>query len=698
MEFLKIWEILVRRKWLIVSIILLFFLISVIGTHLAIPVYKSPTKVLIQTPEALTSLKSNLGIQSSSAMATSITNTYDTDIALAQIRPLLEGLISSLALKDRGGKPLNPDKLVSKTLLERIFPIPHLKISQYKETSIIEILAFSTNPSEAANMANKLAELYINNRIDMTRTEYTAARLVIESRLQKVREDYYNSLYAMKDFRIGHGVVDPSVEIQNLINKIVGLKNNYEENENLIQKYEVGTATAEQKLKELNMFTKQSELFTNDIVKSLKSRLNDLLIDMAAKSADITKEHPDYNRIEKQAAAIKELIMNDTKVFLSNEAYSVNPLFQSLTARLVENYIEREVAIAKKNLLNKYIDKYEAELLKIPVKSVETSKLELDINVNRNIYQKLLEFLTQVRVVESITLSKMKVVDAAVVPDKPEFPKKLRNYIISIFLGLFWGLSAAFFVEYIDNTIKSVEDIKHIKSLNLIGVVPRTKHLNDMGLISSIDPNSHIVETFRTIRNGIRYSSLDKPLKTIAITSSVESEGKSSLASNISIAFRSEGRRVILVDMDMRKASIHHFFNVSNRSGVTDVLAGGMQLGEAIVHSSIEGLDLLTSGPAPLDPGRMIDSPELRDVICTLHNSYDLVIIDTPPIMHVNDAIVIGRHTDGMLYVIESGKATFSMIEYGLSLIEKGGINVIGFVLNKIEAYPHYYPPYNKND
>lgn len=698
MEFLKIWEILVRRKWLIVSIILLFFLISVIGTHLAIPVYKSPTKVLIGTPEALTSLKSNLGIQSSSTMATSITNTYDTDIALAQIRPLLEGVISSLALKDRGGKPLKPDKLVSKTLLERIFPIPHLKISLYKETSIIEILAFSTNPSEAANMANKLAELYINNRIDMARTEYTAASLFIESRLQKVREDYYNSLYAMKDFRIGHGVVDPSVEIQNLINKIVGLKNSYEENENLMQKYEVGTATAEQKLKELNMFTKQSELFTNDIVKSLKSRLNDLLIDMAAKSADITKEHPDYNRIEKQAAAIKELIMNDTKVFLSSEAYSVNPLFQSLTTRLVENYIEREVAIAKKNLLNKYIDKYEAELLKIPAKSVETSKLELDINVNRNIYQKLLEFLTQVRVAESITLSKMKVVDAAVVPDKPEFPKKLRNYIISIFLGLFWGLAAAFFLEYIDNTIKTVEDLKHIKSLNLIGVVPRTKHLNDMGLISSINPNSHIVETFRTIRNGIRYASLDKPLKTIAITSSIESEGKSSLASNISIAFRSEGRRVILVDMDFRKASVHHFFNVSNRSGVTDVLAGGMQLGKAIVHSSVEGLDLLTSGPAPLDPGRMIDSPELRNVISTLHNSYDLVIIDTPPIMHVNDAIVIGRQTDGMLYVIESGKATFSMIEYGLSLIEKGGINVIGFVLNKIEAYPHYCPPYNKND
>lgn len=476
------------------------------------------------------------------------------------------------------------------------------------------------------------------------------------------------------------------------MNKLVILRASYEENEVMIQKYEVGTASAEQKLKELTMFTKQSEQFTSDLVKPLKLRLNDMLVELSTKSTDITKEHPDYKKLEKQMAAIKELLMNNTATFINSELYGVDPRYQALTSKLIENYIDREVSVAKRSFLKKYLDGYEAELLKIPAKSVETSKLELDINVNRNIYQKLLEFLTQVKVAESVTLSKMKIVDFAAASDKPEFPKKLRNYIISISLGLFWGVALVFFVEYVDNTIKSPAKIKQLTSFTPLGVIPRLRQLENSGIISGSMPSPAATEAFRTLKNNILFMSAENPIKTITVTSSLKSEGKSSIASNLAVTFGMDGAKVLLLDLNLREPALDRYFKLEGTKGFTDSISGKIALQDFIVHHPAKGIDILLSGTLTSDPGRLIDSPELREVISTLHKSYDIVIIDTPPIMRVSDAIVIGRVTDGILYVVEFGKTTSPMIEYGLSLIKRSGIDIIGFVLNKTDKKPYCYP------
>lgn len=685
MEFLKIWGILLRRKWIVIVVFFIFFITTIIGTSLVTPTYKASAKLLIETPDALTSLMSNLGVQSATKSSSSIT-TYDTDIALAKIRPLLKGLISSLKLKDRGGNPLDPDKLVSKTIMYRIFPLPYLKVNQYLEADMIEILAFSTNPSEAASMANKLAELYINHRIAMVGSEFMSARLVMEKRIEKLKEDYYNSLHAMKDFKVGQGVVDLSAETQNLTIKLVSLKNSYEENEVLIQKYEVGTAMVEEKIKELRLPAKQAEYFTSDLVKSLKAKLNDLLIDLSAKSADITKEHPDYKKLENQIAAIKELLMNDAKTFMKSESYSADtlyPLYQSLATRLVENYIDREVSLAKKNLFKKYIDKYQAELLSLPGKATENSKLELELAVNKYTYQKLLEYLTQTEVAESITLSKIKVVDAAVVADKPDFPRKSLNYIIGIFLGLFWGLALAFFMEYIDNTVKSTAEIKHVLLLDPLGTIPKTRTIEAMGVISSLDPTLPEVEAYRTLKNSILFKPVNKPVKTIVVTSSSEGEGKSSIASNLAITFGIEGKRAVLVDLNLRKPSLGRYFKLDGNKGFTDAALGGMGLRDVITHEPVKGVDVLLSGTATPEPGRLIDSQGLKDIIRSLQEAYDIVIIDTPSVASANDASVAGRLADGVLLVIEHGKTTIAVIENSIEVMKRAGVNIFGAVLNK---------------
>ncbi|MDY6855769.1 MAG: polysaccharide biosynthesis tyrosine autokinase [Thermodesulfobacteriota bacterium] len=695
MEFLKLWEILLRRKWIAFISFIVFFASVAICTYIINPTYKAKAKIHIETSDSLSSIMSKLGVQNMGIAFVDNSDEHETDIALATIRPLIKKLISDLSLEDSHGKPLNPDKLLKSSIINKILSRPTICVEQYEDADILEIESTSTNPSQAADMSNKLAELYIKDRIEQTRKKYRDVRMSIGKQIQKVKDEYYKSLNDVKDFKVKNEIIDLDQETQNLINKIVTLEGSYEENERTILGLEREMAKTREKINELNMFRKESYDFTqSDQVASLKTRLNSLLVDIAQRSVEIKKEHPDYIQLEKMVEAVRDLIQDETRLVFNSERFSVDPVYDDLSFRLVEDYINKEVTLAKSRLIKEYIKKYQDELLRMPQRYLESSKFKLSLSVNEATYQSLLEYLTHVGIAESMAISNICLVEPAEISYRPHFPKKALNFLLGIFLGFFWGLAVAFFVEYIDNTIKSSEDIKNIKFFPILGIIPRTNYLMNMGTILKADPKSNIVEAFRTIRNNIQYTFADKSIKTIAITSSIENEGKSTLASNISIIMSKTDKKVILIDLNLRRPSLHRFFDLSHSTGIIDGVAKGMQLEEVIVHTDTEKLDLLTAGLVPSDPSSLIESKRLRNTILKLEKIYDMIIIDTPPIMTVNDAIVIGRFVDCVLYVIESGKVPFPMLETIKEEMEKAEIKSVGTVLNKADYYGSIYYGY----
>ena len=215
-------------------------------------------------------------------------------------------------------------------------------------------------------------------------------------------------------------------------------------------------------------------------------------------------------------------------------------------------------------------------------------------------------------------------------------------------------------------------------------------------VISNLDPTSPVIEAYRRIRNNIRYISRDNPPKAIVVTSSIDGEGKTSVAANISIVFNSSGMRVIVVDFNLRRSSLHKFFDTPNDRGLTNFIAEGLELEEAIVQTGIEGLSLLPSGPVPPDPSRLVESQKVKDIIRILKEKFDMVIIDTPPAIAVNDPIDVGKFADGILLIIESGKATRSMVENVKDHMKKAGLNLIGVILNKFNLHRAGYSYYNR--
>jgi tyrosine-protein kinase Etk/Wzc len=605
MEFLKLWEIIVRRKTIIIVTFFAFFAAIVIGTYFATPMYEAKAKILIKSSDSASSLMSVLGLTLPTGK--SADETYETEIALTTIRPLIEKLISNLELKDPNGDLLKPEKLLRSSIINNILAQPTIEVEQYEDSDILDITSDSRSSTEAAAMSNELAKLYIEDTLEQTRKEYKSARIFIENQIEDIKGKYYAALMAKKEFMMKEETVDLSAEISRQLEYISSLKNDYKDKE----------------------------------------------IEISGRKVDFTEEHPEVSGLIKERESLKQLI-----------------------------------------------EKAQDDLMKIPTKSTKQSEIDLSLSVNQDIYKNLLEYLTQVGVAESMTLSNIRLVEPAMEPEKPDFPKKILNYVLGIFLGLFLAFSLVFFIEYIDNTIKSPTDIKRIGTLTQLGNIPKSRHLKNKGLISNLAPTSALIEGYRTIRNGIRYASVDKQLKTLVVTSSIENEGKSSVVSNIAITFSMEGKKVIVVDLNLRKPALHKFFKVPAYGGVTSVLIGKIQLEEAIIHTSIEGIDVLPSGPVPPDPSKLVESQKIKDIIDNLKKTYDLIIIDTPPAVTINDAIVIGAIADGILYVIEYGKVTLSMIRHVCDVAEKANLNLIGVVLNKIKApgagYYHYYSRYDQ--
>jgi capsular exopolysaccharide synthesis family protein len=278
-----------------------------------------------------------------------------------------------------------------------------------------------------------------------------------------------------------------------------------------------------------------------------------------------------------------------------------------------------------------------------------------------------------------MTLPDAEMIQPAEKPYEPKRPKKILNGIIGAFIGLLFAFGLAFLAEYIDDTIKTPEELEQYKDLALLSSIPQ---INKSTLISTMDANDPVAEAYRTIRYNLKYASLDKPLKSLLITSGNPKEGKTLTVANLGISFSQTGLKVLLIDTDLRRPGLHELFGKLNQAGLTQIVAGEFGL-EAIVSSGINNLSLLPSGPTPLNPVRMFESERLRELINHLKEKFDLLILDSAPILIKSDAAILGRYVDGVIDVAEAGKTTRRAISESIEVIKKANLRLLGVVLNK---------------
>ncbi|MBI5827526.1 MAG: polysaccharide biosynthesis tyrosine autokinase [Deltaproteobacteria bacterium] len=729
MELRHILEILWRRRWTAIILFLAIFLTIVVGSLLITPWYDSTAKVLLRKSSASSSILSSIGLQSGASTMQTISDTDRADyLALAAVRPVAEKVVADLKVtRERTRarimravpllKPflrligvnvesieeaMKADDLLDSSVLSMIFPRPHVEIDQYEETDIIEIEATSPDPVQAAALANKMAEAFVVDELKRVREDYKGVSKFIEANIERTRAEYQNALKELKDYKEKEQTVSLDTETTNLLQRISDYRKQMSDNNVAIFKDRASISKAESQLSAIPKYQKTSEqMKDNEMVLSLKITLRDLYLSLAESQTKYTGEHPAVIDIRNKINESKDLLDKELKKIFGSETVGIDPVYQDLSVKLAGYYVDLASLESQNQALPVVLKKYERDLMTLPRKSAEYAQIQLSVNVTQDIYNSMLKYRYQMGMAESMAVSSIYLIEPAIVPDKSDskhrHPDLFLNTIIAIVLGAPFGMGAALLMEYLNDSVSTSDDVKAVKHLTFLGSVFMLKK-KEPKLINEADPRSPLRESLRTIRNSIRFATTDKPPKSIVVTSSVQDEGKSFFVSNLAIQAATEGKKVLLIDGDMRRPGLNIYFNVPKTIGLTNFLVGDADINSIRLDSGVEGLSIIPTGPIPPDPARLVESKKMHQLIKDMEEAYDLVIIDSPPILAASDAVIFGRSADGVIMLIESGKAKKKHIADIMELLSKAGINVIGAALNKVStgrhSYYYYYQQY----
>lgn len=310
--------------------------------------------------------------------------------------------------------------------------------------------------------------------------------------------------------------------------------------------------------------------------------------------------------------------------------------------------------------------------------------------------------LDEMQVDSALKQGGAQLVTPATRPTSPVSPRPVRSGVLAIAVGLLLGVCLAFLLDYLDDSVKTKEDFERVApGLPVIGMIPSVagwKAKDRPFLVSAVDPMSPTAEAYRTLRTSVQFLGLDRPMRTIQLTSANPREGKTTTLSNLAVALAGAGQRVLVVCCDLRRPRIHEFFGLSNDVGFTSALLGKVPLAEAIQHAPDHGgIDLLASGPLPPNPSELLSSNRTGEVLATLRTEYDVVLIDSPPVLPVTDALVLSRRVDATLLVSVAGTTSRKEVARATELLWQVDAPLVGAVLNGVDpegsdgyAYQYY--------
>lgn len=328
-----------------------------------------------------------------------------------------------------------------------------------------------------------------------------------------------------------------------------------------------------------------------------------------------------------------------------------------------------------------------AARLASPAQPDEVTRLESALVQYQNSYANLLKSYEDLRLAQTRLTDSVTIAETAIVPGAPVRPQTITNTLLAAVVGALLAAGAAFLIEYLDDTVKGPDDINTLGLPNL-GLIARLgPKSNDDRLVVVSDPRSPSAEAFRALRTNIQFASVDRPLHVLLVTSAGPSEGKSTIAANLSAALAQAGKRVALLDADLRRPSQHRIFKMPNQSGLThSLIQDKFALNGLLRPTPVDDLRIMVSGDLPPNPAELLGSNRVGRLLDELKNEVDIVIVDTPPCLVVTDAVALSKRADGVLVVVETGKTRRSALEQSVKTLQQVDANVLGVVLNKYSS------------
>jgi tyrosine-protein kinase Etk/Wzc len=570
------------------------------------------------------------------------------------------------------------------------------------EPDLIRISVRHTLPEVAAALANAIAEAFVARLNREARAEASNERRFIETQLQAVRAELQRLDKQIAEVKQQLNMVDVSEETRALVNSVRTYTS-----ELLMAETELRVAMKARE--QLQQLLAQEQPFVpmrkeNPVLAEMEKRLAELEAQRTQLLNRYLPTHPTIKRLEEQIAALRqEIARRQSERVIEVPDAAPNPRYASLYQQILDAERRRMELEERRKALASLLQQTYQQLRKFPEQQRRLGDLTRQLQVLEQAYMSLLSRLQDAQIREAAKLGNATIADVAVVPNRPVGPDLIRLITLAVLGGLGLGLGLTFLMEFMRTTVTSSEEIKHLLGVPVLSVVPEARIDTEPDSIMRLMTSRRgAAEAIRTLRSNLRFlilrQSSDGKMQTFLVTSAVKGEGKSFISATLAIAFAQTGKRVVLIDADLRKPDLHRFFGLDGDVGLANVLRDAAPLESALLPTQLETLKLLPAGVLPKDsdtatPAELFSSEAMQHLLQRLKERFDIVLIDTPPMMAVTDPSILAPMTDGVLLVVELGHVSRSAIQEVKEQLELAQAKLLGVVINKASrkrGYDYY--------
>jgi polysaccharide biosynthesis transport protein len=706
------WKVIVKRRWIIIALFLIVLITTAIGTFTMKPTYRGTTSVQInkESPQVM-DFKEMFSVNFWDQ------DYYQTQYKLLESRSLAKRVIQTLKLsehpdfqpepetpfqkwrssilkpafglltfsKKNSASEKDPSESKKETVLINQF-LSRLKIEPIRNSRLVKVHFDSNYPELCAQVPNTLATNYIQQNVESRFIATQQVKEWLSKQLEDLKAKVERADETLQDFGLKHDIIS----LEDKENVTLQRLNELNESLTKAEADRMGKEALYKQAKDKN-FDLLPSILENKLIMDLKQAYIQLEAQYMKLSGTFKPDYPEMVRLKNQMEALQKRM--DFEI-------------GRIVGGIRNDY---ELSLRKETLLRHAFEQQKAKVMVMKEQAIHYNILKREADTNKELYKGLLQRMKEAGVSSGLTVSNIQVVDQAEIPTWPYKPNKQLNLLLAAVVGLFLGVGLAFFFEYLDNTVKTPEDVEQMIRLPSFGMVPEISHERrrrqekgtsyPVELVTHRHPKSILSEAYRNIRTSILLSFSEKPPKKIAITSPNPVEGKTTTAINTAIALSQTGVQVVIIDADMRKPRIHRVFNGEDGVGLSNFLSGHADLASIVKKTEVPNLYYIPSGPIPPNPSELLGSNLFKGMMESLEKKFDHILLDSPPVLGFADSLILSTTVDGVVLVVLGGKTPKETLQRAKEVLHQVNAKILGVVINRVDLqrghYGYYYYRYH---
>ncbi|GAB4178192.1 MAG: polysaccharide biosynthesis tyrosine autokinase [Wenzhouxiangellaceae bacterium] len=723
------WRILVKRRWVVISVLAIILAASALSTMLMIPMYQSTATIQITPPNSRILEFGDFSSEGTGYLAQQ--QFYTTQYEILRSRELAEAVVRAEGVENH---PELTGEIRQRSLLGELRALPgvirraltggvadspaagdpeqareaairragailrsRLIVEPVRNSNLVHVSVQAFDPQFAARMANAIVDEYIRSTMQRRYAAGTQAREFLEDQLNEMRIALERADQALLDFGQRNQVADLEQRIEMANNMLNDLNARLSEVETeLVRLSSFKTMIERGQAADINLVN------DSDQIRELRQQRAQLAAEYASLSQRFKDDYPALVELRRRMEAISDQIAEERSLAIREILSRYNSLS------------------AEAESLREAIEQREAAILALNQQAVQYNILKREFETNRELYDGLLQRMKEIGVAAGVQENNIAVIDEALPPGGPFKPRMSHNLALALLIGLAAGIGLALLLEFFDSTIHRSEDLEALTGRPVLGLVPVVKprdlkekrkdfQLPDraVGHYSAKFPKSSVSEAFRSLRTSLMFSTPEGMPKTLLITSPGPGDGKTTCSINLATVMAQNGSKVLLIDADLRKPRLHRDFGKPHTPGLTNRIAGAQQEGNehaSIVPTDVDNLYLMPSGNKAPNPAELLSSERIQKLIAMSARAFDHIIIDSAPILGLADALLLSRLVDGVILVVSAGRTTKDSVKSSVRRLAQVRAPLLGTVLNSVDLdspdyayYSSYYYNYDSD-